>query len=91
MNKAELVTSVADKSKLTKKNSDAAIKGFIDTIEEVIAKGEKVKLLGFGNFKTVVRSARKGRNPRTKEIISIPGSIQPKFTPGEEFKKLVNK
>jgi DNA-binding protein HU-beta len=91
MNKAELVTSVASKSKLTKKDSEAGIRAFIDSVEETLAKGQKVQLMGFGNFKTVERAARAGRNPRTKEEIKIPASKQPKFTAGSEFKKTVSK
>lgn len=91
VNKAELITSMAEKSKLTKKDAEAALKGFIESVEEALAKGEKVQLVGFGTFETRERAAREGRNPRTKETISIPASTVPVFKAGKEFKEKVSK
>ena len=71
MNKSDLITSMAEKSKLTKKDAEAALKSFIDSVEETLEKGEKVQLVGFGTFETRKRAARVGRNPRTKEEINI--------------------
>ncbi|CAM2859753.1 HU family DNA-binding protein [Hathewaya histolytica] len=91
MNKAELITVMSEKSKLTKKDAEAALKAFIEAVEETLEKDEKVQLIGFGTFETRKRAARKGRNPRTKEEIEIPASIAPVFKAGKEFKEKVNK
>ena len=86
MNKAELITSMAEKSQLTKKDAEAALKAFIDSVQEALEGGDKVQLVGFGTFETRERAAREGRNPRTKETINIPV-----FKAGKEFKERVNK
>ena len=91
MNRQELVSAMAEKSKLTKKDSEAALKAFIETVQETLANGDKIQLVGFGTFETRERAAREGRNPRTKETISIPASTVPAFKPGSELKKAVNK
>lgn len=91
MNKSELVTSMAEKSGLTKKETETFLKAFVDSVEEALAKGEKVQLVGFGTFETRERAARTGRNPRTKEEIQIPASKVPVFKAGKEFKDIVNK
>ncbi|MGG7164597.1 HU family DNA-binding protein [Clostridium ihumii] len=91
MNKLELVTSMAEKSGLTKKDVEVVLKSFIESVEEALARGEKVQLVGFGTFETRERAARKGRNPRTKEEIDIPASKAPVFKAGKEFKDIVNK
>ena len=91
MNKAELITSMAEKSQLTKKDAEAALKAFIDSVQEALESGDKVQLVGFGTFETRERAAREGRNPRTKETISIPASTVPVFKAGNEFKERVNK
>ena len=90
MNKAELITSISEKSKLTKKDAEAALKGFIESVQEALANGEKVQLVGFGTFETRERAAREGRNPRTKETIQIPASTVPVFKAGKEFKDTVS-
>ena len=91
MNKAELITSMAEKSQLTKKDAESALKAFIDSVQEALESGEKVQLIGFGTFETRERAAREGRNPRTKETITIPASTDPVFKAGKEFKDRVNK
>ncbi|OOM82051.1 MULTISPECIES: HU family DNA-binding protein [Clostridium] len=91
MNKAELITSMAEKSKLTKKDAELALKALIESVEETLEKGEKVQLVGFGTFETRERAAREGRNPRTKEVIKIPATTVPVFKAGKEFKDKVNK
>ena len=91
MNKAELITSMAEKSQLTKKDAESALKAFIDSVQEALVSGEKVQLIGFGTFETRERAAREGRNPRTKETITIPASTVPVFKAGKEFKDRVNK
>ena len=91
MNKAELITSMAEKSSLTKKDVEVVLKAFVESVEEALEKGEKVQLVGFGTFETRMRAARIGRNPRTKEEINIPESTVPVFKAGKEFKDRVGK
>jgi len=91
VNKAELITVMSEKSKLTKKDAEAALKAFIEAVEESLEKEEKVQLIGFGTFETRKRAERIGRNPRTKEEITIPASVVPVFKAGKEFKERVNK
>ena len=91
MNKSELITAMSEKSNLTKKDAEAALKAFIESVEGALENGEKVQLVGFGTFETRERAARTGRNPRTKEEIQIPASTVPVFKAGKEFKEKVNK
>lgn len=91
MNKAELITSMAEKSQLTKKDAEAALKAFIDSVQEALEGGDKVQLVGFGTFESRVRKARKVRNPRTGEPLDIAETTVPVFKPGKEFKDKVNK
>ena len=67
MNKTELIAAVAEKTGLSKKDSDAAVAAMVDVITESLVQGEKVQLVGFGSFEVKSRSARMGRNPHTKE------------------------
>ena len=91
MNKAELVSSIAEKSELTKKDAEAALNGFIKSVEEALASGEKVQLVGFGTFEVRARKAREGRNPRNpQEVIKIPASNAPVFKAGKSLKEVVN-
>ena len=91
MNKAELVASMAEKSGLTKKDAELALNAFMKSVEEELSKSGKVQLVGFGTFDVRKRSARKGRNPQTKEEIKIPASKAPAFKAGKALKELVNK
>ena len=90
MNKVELVDQIATKSGLTRKDSEAALKAFMETIKETIKKGEKIQLIGFGSFESVDKAAREGRNPKTKEIIQIPAKKAVKFSAGKELKNFLN-
>ncbi len=91
MNKSELITSMAEKSELTKKDAEKALKAFIESVEETLESNGKVQLVGFGTFETRVRKARKVRNPRTGEPLDIAESTVPVFKAGKEFKEKVNK
>ena len=92
MNKAELITSIAEKSSLTKKDAEAALNAFMESVEETLSSGEKVQLVGFGTFEVRDRKAREGRNPRNpKEVIHIPASKAPVFKAGKALKESVNK
>lgn len=89
MNKAELIDAVSAKSGLTKADTDRAFKAFVDTITEVMAKGEQIALVGFGTFLVRERQARAGRNPRTGETISIEPAKIPAFKAGKALKDAV--
>ena len=88
MNKAGLVSEVA-KVLGTKKDAQAAVDRVIETITGALKKGDTVRLVGFGTFKVVKRSARKGMNPKTGEPIKIKAKKVPKFIPGEALKNAV--
>ncbi len=89
MTKAELVTMVASKSGLSKKDTEKAIAGMIDTITETLAKGESIQLVGFGTFEVRERASRTGINPRTKEKIEIAATKVPAFKAGRALKDAV--
>lgn len=91
MTKADLIAKVAEKAGLSKKDADKAANAVIDSITETLAAGDKVQLVGFGTFEVRKREARKGRNPRTKEEITIPASSLPVFKAGKSFKDAVSK
>lgn len=92
MNKAELVASIAEKSNMTKKDAENVLNAFMESVQEALAKGEKVQLVGFGTFEVRDRKAREGRNPRNpEEVIQIPASKAPVFKAGKGLKEAVNK
>ncbi|WP_296835647.1 HU family DNA-binding protein [Butyrivibrio sp.] len=91
MNKSELVDAIAKETGLSKKDSDAAVKAFVDTVTKALKKKDKVQLVGFGTFETVKRAARNGKNPQTGATIKIPASTAPKFKAGKALKDAVNK
>ena len=90
MNKAELITSMAEKSQLTKKDAESALKAFIDSVQEALESGEKVQLIGFGTFETRERAAREGINPLTKEPLKIPAKTVASFKAGSKLKDALN-
>ena len=90
MNKAELVAAISEKAELSKKDSEKALKAFIDAVTEELTKGEKVQLVGFGTFEVSERPERTGRNPQTKETITIAASKAPKFKAGKALKDVIN-
>lgn len=90
MNKTELVSSIAEKTELSKKDAELAVNAFIDTVSNALAAKESVQLIGFGTFTTVEKAEHAGRNPKTGNPITIPASIAPKFKPGQKLKDLVN-
>ena len=90
MNKGELVEKIADATGLTKKDSEAAINAFVETIQNALKNNEKVAIAGFGTFDVSNRKARTGRNPQTGEEIKIAASKSPKFKPGKSFKDMMN-
>ncbi len=86
MNKTELISAVADKAEISKKDADKAVNALFDTIVESVAKDERVQIVGFGTFELHSRSARQGRDPRTNTPITIPASRVPAFKAGKVFK-----
>lgn len=89
-NKAELIEKVAAATDLTKKDATLAADTLcFSSIQEALANGEKVQLIGFGNFEVRTRAERKGRNPQTGEEIKIPASKVPAFKPGKALKDAV--
>ena len=90
MNKTELVAAMADKSGLTKKDAEAALKAFIESVEKALKKNDKVQIVGFGTFEVVKRAAREGRNPQTGKTRKIKASKSPKFKAGKALKDALN-
>jgi len=91
MNKTELVSAVAEKAGLSKKDAEKVINATVDAITEALKAGDKVQLVGFGAFEVKARAARQGLNPRTKEAITIPASKSPVFKAGKALKDAVAK
>ncbi|MBE3571418.1 MAG: HU family DNA-binding protein [Moorella humiferrea] len=91
MNKVDLVASVAEKADLTKKEAEKVVGAVLASIEEALAQGDKVQLVGFGTFEVKERAARVGRNPRTGEEIKIAATRVPVFKPGKALKEAVAK
>ncbi len=89
MNKKELVDKVAKKAGLKKKDVKKVVDTMLESINEALAKGEKVQLVGFGSFEVRKASQRKGVNPQTKKPITIPARKVPKFRPGKVLKEKV--
>lgn len=90
MNKTELIAAVAEKAEISKKDSEKALKAFIDVVTDELKNGEKIQLVGFGTFEVSERAAREGRNPQTGETMTIAASKAPKFKAGKALKDLVN-
>ena len=86
MNKNELIAAVAERSNLTKKDSEAAVSAMLEAITDALCDGDKVQLVGFGSFEVKKREARVGRNPKTKEAIEIPATKVPVFKAGKLLK-----
>ena len=84
--KKELVSTIAEKAGLTKKDAEKAVNAFGEAVTEFLAKGEKVQLIGFGTFETRERAAREGRNPQTGEAIQIAATTVPAFKAGKALK-----
>ena len=91
MNKSELIAALAGKAELSKKDAEKALNAFVDVVNETLAKGEKVQLIGFGTFEVKERAARMGRNPQTGAAIKIAASKAPVFKVGKALKDAVNK
>ena len=90
-NKAELIDMVVGKTELSKKDCTAAVEAVFESIKDTLGEGEKVQIIGFGNFEVRDRAARKGRNPQTGEEIQIAASKVPAFKAGKALKDAVKK
>ncbi len=91
MNKQELIAVMAEKANLSKKDAEAALNAFVGAVEDALAKGDKVQLVGFGGFEVRERAARTGRNPQTGAEMKIDAAKVPAFKAGRAFKDLINK
>ena len=89
MNKTELVAAIAEKAEISKKDADKAVAALIETVTGALKAGDKIQLVGFGTFEVRERPARVGRNPQTKETITIPASKVPAFKAGAALKNAV--
>lgn len=90
MNKAELVDAIANKAEVSKKDAEAVVKAFTEVVAEELKNDGKIQLVGFGTFEVSQRAARTGRNPQTKETITIPATKAPKFKAGKALKDAIN-
>jgi len=91
MKKSELISAVAEKSGLSKKDVNAVIEATIQTIEEALKEGKKVSFIGFGSFETVTRAPRVARVPGSGKEVKIPETKSVKFKVGKKLKELLNK
>ncbi len=91
MNKQELVSAIAEKANLSKKDAEAALAAFIDSVEGALKAGDRVQLVGFGSFEVRERAARTGRNPQTGAEMKIAAAKVPTFKAGSKLKDLINK
>ena len=90
MNKSELISAMAEKAELTKKDAGAVLDAFMETVSEEVAKDEKIQLIGFGTFELARRAQRDGKNPSTGEKIVIPASKTVRFKSGKALKDALN-
>ena len=90
MTKAELISAIAEKTELSKKDSEKALNATVAAITEALAKGDKIQLVGFGTFEVTKRAAREGRNPQTGKAMKIKASKAPKFKAGKALKDCIN-
>ena len=87
---AVLIAAVAEKAGLTKKDVEKTITATLETVKEVVAKGDKVQVVGFGTFEARARKEREGKNPQNGEKVVIPAATIPAFKAGKAFKDAVN-
>jgi len=90
MNKSDLINQIASATGLTKTKSGEIIDVVTESMKDALSKGEKVTLVGFGTFSSTKRKERKGRNPKTGEVITIPAKTVVKFKSGSYLSDSVN-
>ena len=91
MNKTELVSAIAEKAEVTKKDAEKVLGAFVDVVGDTLKKGDKIQLVGFGTFETRKRAAREGKNPQTGAKIKIAATTVPAFKAGKALKDKVAK
>jgi DNA-binding protein HU-beta len=89
MNKEQLVAKIAEKASVTKKEANQILDATIEIVMDTVVEGEKLTLVGFGTFEARERKERQGRNPQTGDVITIPATRVPVFSPGKLFKDKV--
>ena len=90
MNKTELIAAIADQAELSKKDSEKALKAFVDVVTDELKKEHKVQVVGFGTFEVSMRAESEGRNPQTGETMKIAACKAPKFKAGKALKDAIN-
>lgn len=90
MNKVELITAIAEKAEISKKDAEKALNAFTGIVTDEMKRGQRVQLVGFGTFETVEKKAREGKNPATGEKMTIPACKAPKFKAGKVLKDVLN-
>ena len=90
MNKAELVTHVANEASVTRATTERLVGAVFSAIADALAREEPVAIAGFGTFATRSRAARRGRNPRTGEPVAVPASTVPSFKAAKALREAVN-
>ena len=90
MNKTELIAAIAERAEISKKDSEKALKAFIDVVTEQLKNDDQVQLVGFGTFEVSKRAAREGRNPQTGQTMKIDACKAPKFKAGKALKDAIN-
>lgn len=89
MNKAELISKLADDAEITKQQANAALDSFVEAVTKTLKGGGKVTLVGFGTFSISKRAARNGRNPQTGQVIKIKAKKVAKFKAGKELSERI--
>ncbi|MEK8024091.1 MAG: HU family DNA-binding protein [Candidatus Hydrogenedentota bacterium] len=89
MNKAELIDRVREKTGMPRRLARQAVESFVEAVKRSLKSGKDVHIVGFGTFKVLSRGPRRGRNPRTGELISVPAKKAVKFSPGKDFKERI--
>jgi DNA-binding protein HU-beta len=90
VNKTELIDEIAKAADISKASASRALEAVIESITTTLKHNDTVTLAGFGTFAVTKRAQRTGRNPRTREEITIPASNVPKFKPGKALKDALN-
>jgi len=91
MNKAELISAIATKTKMSKSQIENYLDATLIIIQKTVSMGEEVKIVGFGSFSKILRKSKTGRNPKTGQTVNVPKTTVPRFKPGKDFKDLVKK
>ena len=89
MTKADLVNKIAAITGQSKVASEKALNAFLDSVKDVLLSEKKLTITGFGTFGVESRQMRKGRNPRTGAVITIPEAKVVKFRPGRKLKDII--